>query len=56
VNDWDVPIGVYDVQPVEFGVFIFNSILLEGFFHIEWAAETFPDVAGTMFVELQVSA
>ena len=53
MNCRHVPVGVDYVQAVEFGVFVLDAVFLEVFLHVEWTAQTLPDVTGPMFVELR---
>lgn len=49
-----VPVRVDHIEAVEFGVLVFYAVLLESFLHVERTAQTFPDVASSVFVKLKV--
>ncbi len=54
MNGGNVPIGVDDIQTIEFWVFVLNAILLESFLHVEGSAKSLPDIASPVFIILQV--
>lgn len=49
-----VPVCVDNVEAVEFWVFVFDAVFLEGFLHVEGTTQALPDVAGPVFVELEI--